>query len=103
MKSYLQGFITGTVFISSFFIFIGSNSPQINAIENEIIKIWEQEKRHNRMIENNKATISNLEEDIDIHSKSINLHIKSLRKDFDKLINQLTEHCECYRNQIFLH
>ena len=44
MKSYLKGFITGSVFISSFFIFIGSNSPQLNAIENEIIKIWEQEK-----------------------------------------------------------
>ena len=27
--------------------------------------------------------------------------IKSIRKDFDKLINQLTEHCECYRNQIY--
>ena len=55
------------------------------------------------MIKTNKDAISILEGDIDIHSKSINLHIKSLRKDFDKLINQLTEHCECYRNQIFLH
>ena len=103
MKSYLQGFITGTVFISSFFIFIGSNSPQLNAIENEIIKIWVQEKQHDRMIKDNKATISNLEGDIEIHSKSINLHIKSLIKDFDNLRNQLDEHCECYRNQIFLH
>ena len=103
MKSYLQGFITGTVFISSFFIFIGSNSHQLNAVENEIIKIWVQEKQHDRMIKDNKATISNLEDDIDIHSKSINLHIKSLTNDFDKLINQLNEHCECYRNQIFLH
>ena len=103
MKSYLQGFITGTVFISSFFIFIGSNSPQLNAIENEIIKIWAREKQHDQMIKNNKAAISNLEGDIDIHSKSINLHIKSLTKDFDKLINQLNEHCECYRNQNFLH
>ena len=41
MKSYLQGFITGSVFISSFFIFIGSNSPQLNTIENEIIKTRE--------------------------------------------------------------
>ena len=103
MKSYLQGFITGSIFISSFFIFIGSNSSQLNAIENEIIKIWEQEKQHGILIKDNRAKISNLEEDIDIHSKSINLHIKSLRKDFDKLINQLNEHCECYRNQIFLH
>ena len=103
MKSYLQGFITGSVFISSFFIFIGSNSSQLNAIENEIIKIWEQEKQHGILIKDNRAKISNLEEDIDIHSKSINLHIKSLRKDFDKLINQLNEHCECYRNQIFIH
>ena len=103
MKSYLQGFITGSVFISSFFIFIGSNSPQLNAIENEIIKIWEQEKQHGILIKDNGAKISNLEEDIDIHSKSINLYIKSLAKDFDKLINQLNEHCECYRNQIFLH
>ena len=103
MKSYLQGFITGTVFISSFFIFIGSNSPQLNAIENEIIKIWAKEKQHYQMIKDNKATISNLEGDIDIHSKSINLHIKSLTKDFDKLINQLNEYCECYRNQNSLH
>ena len=103
MKSYLQGFITGTVFISSFFMFIGSNSSQLNAIENEIIKIWEQEKQHDILIKDNRAKISNLEEDIDIHSKSINLHIKSLIKDFDNLINQLDEHCECYRNQIFLH
>ena len=103
MKSYLQGFITGTVLIISFFMFIGSNSYQLNAIENEIIKIWEKEKLQDRMIKNNKTTISNLEDDIDIHSKSINLHIKSLTKNFDKLINQLDEHCECYRNQIFLH
>tara|TARA_Y100000996_G_scaffold81361_1_gene55793 strand:+ start:264 stop:575 length:312 start_codon:yes stop_codon:yes gene_type:complete len=103
MKSYLQGFITGTVFISSFFIFIGSNSPQLNAIENEIIKIWAKEKQHDQMIKDNKATISNLEGDIDIYSKSINLHIKSLTKDFDKLINQLNEYCECYRNQNFIH
>ena len=103
MKSYLQGFITGTVFISSFFIFIGSNSPQLNAIENEIIKIWAKEKQHDQMIKDNKATISNLEGDIDIYSKSINLHIKSLTKDFDKLINQLNEYCECYRNQNSLH
>ena len=103
MKSYLQGVITGSVFIGSFFIFIGSNSPQLNAIENEIIKIWEQKKQHGIMIQDNKDTISSLEGDIDIHSKSINLYIKSLTKDFDKLINQLNEHCECYRNQIFLH
>ena len=103
MKSYLQGFITGTVFMSSFFIFIGSNSPQLNAIENEIIKIWEQKKQHGRMIKLNKAEISILQDDIAIHSKSINLYIKSLTKDFDKLVNQLTEHCECYRNQIFHH
>ena len=103
MKSYLQGFITGSVFISSFFIFIGSNSPQINRIENEIIKIWEQEKQHDILIKENKAKILNLEEDIDIYSKSINLYIKSLTKDFDKLINQLNENCECYRNQIFIH
>ena len=55
------------------------------------------------MIKNNENAISNLEVDIDIHSKSINLLIKSLTKDFDKLINQLDEYCECYRNQIFLH
>ena len=103
MKSYLQGFITGSVFISSFFIFIGSNSYQLNTIENEIIKIWEQKKQHDKMIKDNKATISSLEGDIDIHSKSINLYIKSLTKDFDKLVNQLNEHCECYRNQIFPH
>ena len=103
MKSYIQGFITGTVFISSFFIFIGSDSYQLTAIENEIIKIWEKEKQHEKMIKYNKDAISNLEGDIDIHSKAINLHIKSLKKDFDKLINQLNEHCECYRNQILLH
>lgn len=103
MKSYLQGFITGSVFISSFFIVIGSNSPQLNTIKNEIIKIWEQKKQHDKMIKDNKATISSLEGDIDIHSKSINLYIKSLTKDFDKLVNQLNEHCECYRNQISLH
>ena len=103
MKSYVQGFITGTILISSFFVFIGSNSSQLNAIEDEIIKIWEKEKQHTRMIKNNKTAISNLEGDLVIHSKSINLLIKSLTKDFDKLKNQLDEHCECYRNQIFLH
>ena len=103
MKSYLEGFITGTVFISSFFIFIGSNSSQLNAIESEIVKIWEKDKLTDRLIKNNKVAISNLNGDIEIHSKSINLLIKSLTKDFDNLINQLDEHCECYRNQIFLH
>lgn len=103
MKSYLQGFITGSVFISSFFIFIGSNSSQLNAIENEIIKIWEQEEQHDMLIKDNRAKISDLEEDIDIHSKSINLYIQSLTKDFDKLINQLNEHCKCFRSQTFVH
>ena len=84
-------------------MFIGSNSSQLNAIENEIIKIWEKEKENDRRIKNNKTTITNLEDDIDIHSKSINLHIKSLIKDFDNLKNQLDEHCECYRNQISPH
>ena len=102
MKSYLHGFLSGTVFICSFFIFIGSNSSQLNAIENEIIKIWETGKRHDKIIKNNKAIIASLEGDIEIYSKSINLYIKSLTKDFDKLVNQLNEHCECYRNQIFL-
>ena len=103
MNLYLKGFMTGIVFMSSFFIFIGSNSSQLNAIENEIMKIWEQEKKQDILIKDNIAKISNLEGDIDIHSKSINLYIKSLTKDFDKLINQLNEHCECYRNQILLH
>ena len=69
MKSYVQGFITGTILISSFFIFIGSNSSQLNAIEDEIIKIWEKEKQHAKMIKNNKAAISNLEGDLDIFKK----------------------------------
>ena len=103
MKSYLQGFITGSVFMGSIFIFIGSNSSQVSTIKNEIIKIWEQKKQHDILIKDNKAKILNLEEDIDIHSKSINLYIKSLTKDYDKLINQLNEHCECYRNQIFIY
>ena len=103
MKSYLKGFIAGTVFISSFFIFIGSNSPRLNAIEDEIIKIWDKENLYNEMIKNNEIAISNLEVDIDIHSKSINMYIQSLTKDLDKLINQLHENCECFRNQIFLH
>ena len=53
------------------------------------------------MINDNQIYISDLEEDINLYSKSINLNIKSIRKDFDKLINQLTEHCECYRKQIY--
>ena len=99
MKSYMQGFITGGVFVISLFIFIGAKSPQLDAIENEIIKIWDLEESQNKMINNNQIYITDLEKDIDIYMKSINLNFKSMVRDFDKLINQLDEHCECYRNQ----
>ena len=101
MKSYIQGLITGGVLVLSFFLFIGSDNPQVNAIEKEVVKIWELEKSQNKMINDNLIYISDLEKDINLYSKSINLNIKSIRKDFDKLINQLTEHCECYRKQIY--
>ena len=101
MKSYIQGLITGGVLVLSFFLFIGSDNPQVNAIEKEVVKIWEIERSQNKMINDNQIHISDLEKDINLYYKSINLNIKSIRKDFDKLINQLTEHCECYRNQIF--
>ena len=101
MKSYIQGLITGGVLVLSFFLFIGSDNPQVNAIEKEVVKIWELEKSQNKMINDNQIYISELEKDINLYSKSINLNIKSIRKDFDKLINQLTEHCECYRKQIY--
>ena len=101
MKSYIQGLITGGVLVLSFFLFIGSDNPQVNAIEKEVVKIWELEKSQNKIINDNQIYISELEKDINLYSKSINLNIKSIRKDFDKLINQLTEHCECYRNQIY--
>ena len=99
MKSYIQGLITGGVLVLSFFLFIGSDNPQVNAIEKEVVKIWEIERSQNKMINDNQIYISDLEKDINLYSKSINLNIKTIRKDFDKLINQLTEHCECYRNQ----
>tara|TARA_Y100001970_G_scaffold259537_1_gene340624 strand:- start:111 stop:416 length:306 start_codon:yes stop_codon:yes gene_type:complete len=101
MKSYIQGFITGGILVFSFFLLMGSDNTQVNAIEKEVVKIWELEKSQNKMINNNQIYISDLEKDINLYSKSINLNIKSIRKDFDKLINQLTEHCECYRNQIY--
>ena len=101
MKSYIQGLITGGVLVLSFFLFIGSDNPQVNAIEKEVVKIWELEKSQNKMINDNQIYILDLEKDINLYSKSINLNIKSIRKDFDKLINQLTEHCECYRKQIY--
>ncbi len=101
MKSYIQGLITGGVLVFSFFLLMGSNNPQLDAIEKEVVKIWELEKSQNKMMNDNQIYISNLEKDINLYSKSINLNIKSIRKDFDKLINQLNEHCECYRNQIY--
>ena len=103
MKSYTQGFITGTLLITSFFTFTASDNLQIDAIEKEIMKIWEREKTQDQLISNNKSKALSLESDINIHSKSINLYVKSLQKQIDRLTNQLNEHCECYRNQILLH
>tara|TARA_B100000900_G_C20295165_1_gene599823 strand:+ start:322 stop:633 length:312 start_codon:yes stop_codon:yes gene_type:complete len=103
MNSYLQGFITGTVLISAFFIFTGSNPAQLEAVENEIVKIWEKEKIQDQLIRINQSKSLDLESEINIHSKSINLYVKSLQKQIDKLTNQLNEHCECYRNQILMH
>ena len=103
MKSYFQGFITGVVFLSSFIIFTSSNSGQLDAIENEIIKIWKKEDDQDRLIRNNESKALALQSEVNIHSKSINLHVKSLQKQIDKLTNQLNEHCECYRNQILMH
>ena len=101
MKSYIQGLITGGVLVFSFFLLMGSDNHQVNAIEKEVVKIWELEKSQNKMINDNQIYISDLEKDINLYSKSININIKTIRKDFDKLINQLNEHCECYRNQIY--
>ena len=103
MKSYIQGFITGVVFLSSFIIFTASNSGQSDVIENEIIKIWKKEDDQDRLIRNNESKALSLQSEVNIHSKSINLHVKSLQKQIDKLTNQLNEHCECYRNQILMH
>ena len=64
---------------------------------------WEREKTQDQLISNNKSKALSLESDINIHSKSINLYVKSLQKQIDRLTNQLNEHCECYRNQILLH
>ena len=102
MKSYMQGFITSTLLVTSFFTFSASNRPQIDAIEKEIMKIWDKENTQDQLIRNNESKALNLESDISIHSKSINLYIKSLQKQIDKLTNQLNEHCECYRNQILM-
>ena len=103
MKSYIQGFITSTLLITSFFTFTASDNLQLDAIEKEIIKIWEKEKTQDQLISDNDFKVLSLESDINIHSKSINLYIKSLQKQIDRLTNQLNEHCECYRNQILIH
>ena len=102
MKLYIQGFITGALLISSFFTFTASDNPQIDAIEKEIMKIWDKENTQDQLIRNNESKALNLESDISIHSKSINLFVQSLQKQIDKLTNQLNEHCECYRNQILM-
>ena len=102
MKSYIQGFIAGALLISSFFTLTASDYPQIDAIEKEIMKIWEKEKTQDQLIRNNESKTLSLESDISIHSKSINLYAKSLQMQIDKLTNQLNEHCECYRNQILM-
>ena len=59
----------------SFFSLMGSNNPQVNAIEKEVVKIWELEKSQNKMINDNQIYISDLEKDINLYSKSINLNI----------------------------
>ena len=102
MKSYIQGFTTGTLLIGAFFTFTASDYPQIDAIEKAIMKIWEKEKTQDQLIRDNESKTLNLESDISIYSKSINLYVKSLQKQIDKLTNQLNEHCECYRNQILM-
>ena len=102
MKSYIQGFITGTLVVSSVLTFIASDYTQLDAIEKEIIKIWEKEKTQDQLIGNNGSKALDLESDISVHSKSINLYVKSLQMQIDTLTNQLNEHCECYRNQILM-
>ena len=52
MKSYMRGFFTGTLLITSFFTFTASDNLQIDAIEKEIMKIWEREKTQNQLINN---------------------------------------------------
>ena len=43
MKLYIKGFITGALLLSSFFTFTASDYPRIDAIEKEIMMIWEKE------------------------------------------------------------
>ena len=103
MKSYIKGVLSGAMFTTSFLILTASNPIQLDAIESEIIKIWEKDKTQDGLIINNESQILNLERQISIHSKSMNLYVKSLQKQVNKLTNQLNEHCECYRNQILIH
>ena len=103
MKSYMRGFFTGTLLITSLFTFTALDHHQIEGIEKEIVKIWEKERAQDQFIKKNEFRVLSIESDIDINSKSMKLYLKSLQKQIDKLTNQLNEHCECYRNQILLH
>tara|TARA_Y100001978_G_C23399455_1_gene293902 strand:- start:67 stop:378 length:312 start_codon:yes stop_codon:yes gene_type:complete len=103
MKSYIKGVLSGAMFTISLLILTASNPIQLDAIENEIIKIWKKDKTQDDLIINNEFQILDLESQINIHLKSINLYVKSLQKQVNKLTNQLNENCECYRNQILIH
>ena len=103
MKSYIKGVLSGAMFTISLLILTASNPIQLDAIENEIIKIWEKDKTQDDSIINNEFQILDLESQINIHLKSINLYVKSLQKQVNKLTNQLNENCECSRNQILTH
>ena len=56
------------------------------------MKIWEKEKTQDQLIRNNGSKALDLESDISVHSKSINLYVKSLQMQIDTLTNQLNEH-----------
>ncbi len=103
MKSYIKGVLSGAMFTISLLILTASNPIQLDAIENEIIKIWKKDKTQDDLIINNEFQILDLESQINIHLKSINLYVKSLQKQVNKLTNQLNENCECSRNQILTH
>ncbi len=44
MKSYIKGFLSGAMFTTAITILTASNPIQLDAIESEIIKIWENDK-----------------------------------------------------------
>tara|TARA_B100000700_G_C14932068_1_gene802429 strand:+ start:509 stop:814 length:306 start_codon:yes stop_codon:yes gene_type:complete len=97
MNLYFKGLFTGIVLAYFQILISASSDPQIDAVERQIMEIWEKQDAQKESMDKQMKIITNLENDIGILVKNSKIELKNVNEKFEDLVNQLDQSCECYR------